>query len=82
MQLVVQYMTKVAIKLPSAGDSVQQRSTPAVIVRCCSRWCTGHILGEPAYRRHCRINKTNAYSALVHVHACTQDSARVMYTDF
>jgi len=31
MQLVVQYLTKTSIKLPSAGDNAQQHSTPAVI---------------------------------------------------
>ena len=38
--LVVRYLTKAAIKLPSAGDNAQQRSTPVVICLLLS-WCIG-----------------------------------------
>ena len=41
MQLVVQYLTKTVIKLPSAGDNARSSvQHPLQFVRCCP-WCTG-----------------------------------------
>jgi len=41
MQLVVQYLTKTAINLPSAGDNTRSSvQHPLLFVRYCP-WCTG-----------------------------------------